>query len=206
MSDVVSKWAVGPSYGPVLTPLELYVLGATLQLHPILTNTLNEFHLVFNLQTGQTGGFSNDNQDVDLPFTKKDEPATIPRMAEIVIITKASPWCTVVRNEKGVTLGDICQTLWQQYSEGFITDDEFAALPTRWQESVKRIAGNNAAHAPNGGWNYYYSPSAGAQPRYKRTDWLREKYFFDGLDRDDEYCQARLGFKAPNVFLMSLVT
>ena len=56
-----------------------------------------------------------------------------------------------------------------RYSEGYITDDEFGALPTRWQESVKRIAGNNAAHGQNGAWNYYYSPAAGGQPRYKRT-------------------------------------
>ena len=36
------------------------------------------------------------------------------------------------------------------------------------------------------------------------TDWLRERVFFDKLSRKDGYAKARLGFSAPNIFVLSL--
>lgn len=63
--------------------------------------------------TGSTGGF-NDSADRDLPFTAVHEPATLPRVQEIVIISEHSPWCTIVKNEDGVTLGDICNQMWKE--------------------------------------------------------------------------------------------
>jgi hypothetical protein len=45
-----------------------------------------------------------------------------------------------------------------------VTDGEFAALPPRLQEHIKR----SAAHAQQGGWNMYYSP-APATARYRRV-------------------------------------
>jgi len=201
MGDVIGKWSAGPHYGPVLSSTDLYLLGSPLQLHPILTHSLSSFHLVFNLSTGQTGGFNEAKRDEDLEFTQKHEPATIPRVAQLIVITKHSPWVTMVTNEQsGVTLGDVCAALWAQYSELYITDAEFATLPPRWQEQVKRAAQN----AQNfNSWSLYYSPQT-QQQKFRRTDWLRDKVFFDGLEVDDDYATTRLGFKAPNVFTMSL--
>lgn len=39
----------------------------------------------------------------------------MPRVEEIIIITEHSPWCTTVKNPQGVTLGDICGTLYKEY-------------------------------------------------------------------------------------------
>ena len=36
------------------------------------------------------------------------------------------------------------------------------------------------------------------------ADWLRERVFFDKLSRKDGYAKARLGFSAPNIFVLSL--
>ena len=63
---------------------------------------------------GQTGGFNNEARDRDMPFTAKDEPATLPRVTDIIIITELSPWCTIVHNDRGVTTGDICGTIWKE--------------------------------------------------------------------------------------------
>jgi hypothetical protein len=98
----------------VLAQTDLYLLGSEVSLNPILTVTHPNFHLVFNLQTGQTGGYSLDNRDRDLPFSQKDEPATLPRVQQLIIISDLSPWCTIVKNEKGVTLGDVCQQIWKE--------------------------------------------------------------------------------------------
>ncbi|EIN07931.1 hypothetical protein PUNSTDRAFT_121105 [Punctularia strigosozonata HHB-11173 SS5] len=200
MSDAVGKWAAGTHYGPVLTQTDLYLLNTDLQLNPILTNSNSDFHLVFNVSTGQTGGFNPDARDRDLPFTAKDEPATLPRVTELILISNLTPWCTIVKNERGVTLSDVCTTIWKDYTENFVTDGEYAALPPRLQEHVRRTAAHN-----QGGWSGFYTPAPQVN-RFKRVDWLRERVYFEGLDRNDNYAVQRLGFKAPNIFVMQFVS
>ena len=120
-----------------------------------------------------------------------------------------------------------------RYTENYVTEGEFAALPARVQEQVKRHASHNAQPGGGGGWNLYYSPAVTTN-RYKRvgehwrpppqtmllflfvslqaahqvliTDWLREKTYFEGLVRRDSYAISRLGYKAPNIFVMQLVS
>ncbi|KAJ7684404.1 hypothetical protein DFH06DRAFT_1155544 [Mycena polygramma] len=203
MADSVGKWAAGAFYGPVLSQTDLYLLNTDLELHPILANSHANFHLVFNLITGQTGGFNPDARDRDLQFTAKDEPATLPRVSQLIIITEISPWCTIVKNERGVTMNDVCTAVWKDYTENFVTDPEFAALPPRLQEQVKRMAAHNNQASQWSG--YYATPPAVAPNRYKRVDWLRERTFFEGLRKSDAYAISRLGFKAPNIFVMDLV-
>lgn len=203
MAQYVPKWAAGSHYGPVLTQTDLYLLASAqpleLQINPILTKSSPDFSLVFNLCTGSTGGFS-ESADRDLPFTAVHEPATLPRVQEIVIISEHSPWCTIVKNEDGVTLGDICNQMWKDYTEHTITEGEFTALPPRLQETVKR------ANAVNGGWGgpgQFYSPAPNPG-RYKRVDWLRDRLFFESMGRDGDYIKSRLGYNAPNIFVVKL--
>lgn len=201
--QAVSKWAPGTAYGPVLSQTDLYLLGTELEINPILANQHN-FHLVFNLVTGQTGGFNNNARDRDLTFTAKDEPATLPRVAQLMIITEISPWCTIIKNERGVTMGDVCTMIWKDYTDHYVTDVEFGALPPRLQEQVKRTAMHNLSQAAGWPQQMYYAPAAPPN-RYKRVDWLRERIFFEGLKLNGTYTTSRLGFKAPNVFVMTLV-
>ncbi|KAJ7042048.1 hypothetical protein C8F04DRAFT_1078125 [Mycena alexandri] len=203
MADSVGKWAAGAFYGPVLSQTDLYLLNTDLELHPILRNGDAGFHLVFSLITGQTGGFNPDARDRDLQFTAKDEPATLPRVSQLIIITEISPWCTIVKNERGVTMNDVCTTMWKDYTENFVTDPEFAALPPRLQEQVKRMAAHNSQASQWSG-GYYATPPV-APNRYRRVDWLRERTFFEGMRKSDAYAISRLGFKAPNIFVMDLV-
>lgn len=44
----------------------------------------------------------------------KDEPATLPRVQELIVITDLSPWCTIVRNANGVTMHDVCSVIWKE--------------------------------------------------------------------------------------------
>jgi hypothetical protein len=78
-------------------------------------------------------------------------------------------------------------------------------LNPRMQEQIKRTATVNHQHAnpQQASWGYY--PPA-PPDRLKRVDWLRERVYFEGLARDDSYARSRLGFKAPDVFVMELVT
>ncbi|RDB19351.1 hypothetical protein Hypma_013674 [Hypsizygus marmoreus] len=202
MGDNVGKWAAGGSYGPVLSQTELYLLQTDLELHPILLGKHPSFTLAFSVQSGNASGFNSDSRDRELPFAAKDEPATLPRVSQLYIITPQSPWCTVVKNEKGVTMNDICQAVWKDYAENYVTDTEFASVSPRLQEHIKRMATNNLMNA-NGQWGYY-TPQPPQVNRFKRVDWLRERIFFESLRRHDSYAVQRLGFKAPNIFVMDL--
>lgn len=187
----VNKWAPGASYGPVLTQTDLYLLKPELEIHPILQQKYANFHLLLNISTGQ----SQDETGND--FREKEEPAVLPRVDQLYIISEFSPWCTTVKNEKGVTLTDVCSAVWQEYASNYVTDAEMASLSTRGQEQVKRAA--HAHQAPA----YSYGPVAGTV-RCRRVDWLKDRIFLEGIKRDDRYVQTRLGFQAPNIFVMSL--
>jgi len=204
MADSVGKWAAGMAYGPVLSQTDLYLLQTELEVNPIFTQGDPEFHLLFNLLTGQTGGFNPAARDHDLDFTAKDQPATLPRVNQLIIITELSPWCTVIRNDQGVTLSDVCTTMWKEYTENFVTDAEYAALPSRLQEQIRRVAIHNSQMTQGNQWGF--GTPAAVPNRFKRVDWLRERTFFDGLRKKDNYAISRLGFKAPNIFVMELGT
>ncbi|KAG6902670.1 hypothetical protein C0995_013362 [Termitomyces sp. Mi166 len=214
--DKVGKWRAGTSYGPVLTQTDLYLLRCELELNPILLNKHANFHLVFSLVTGhriscvanvgQTSGFNQEARDRDLPFTQKDEPATMPRVKQLILITEHSPWCTIVTNENGVTLGDICIQVYKEYTNT-ITGPEFTSIPARVQEQIKRISAHNLM-TTQGGWQGNYFPATPIAPvstdQLKRYDWLRERVFFEGIRKDDSYAVSRLGYNAPNIFVMDL--
>lgn len=199
MADTIAKWSPGSSYGPVLSQTDLYLLNPELEINPILTNSNPGFQLLFNLNTGQTSGFNADARDRDLPFAQKEEPATMPRVSEVMIITEYTPWCTIVKNPNGVTMGDICQGIWKDYTENMVTDKEFETLSPRVQDQVRR----HAAASANNGMYAYFTP-AQLPTRFRRVDWLRDKVFFEKLVRRDAYAKARLGFSAPNIFVMLL--
>ena len=148
-------------------------------------------------------------------------------MQQLIVISRLSPWCTIIKKDTGVTIGDVCSAIYKEYdipsftalyycsshfysysyTDHDITDAEFGSLNQRMQEQIKRTAAANFQQMQpptQGGWGGYY-PSAGPD-RLRRVDWLRERVYFEGLVKDDNYGQGRLGFKAPNIFVMDLVS
>jgi hypothetical protein len=118
-------------------------------------------------------GFNDQSAERDYPFTQGTEPATLPRLQEVHIISPESPWCTTVRNDNGVTLQDIFTQLWKEcvnvapllarhispacsYTDHLITDAEINACPARVQEVIKRYSMNSSQSA-----YAIYSPSPG---------------------------------------------
>jgi len=199
----IGKWAPGPSYGPVLSQTELYLLNTELELNPILEGKVAnqlQFHLVTGFATSGSRA-----PDADGSIMGKDEPATLPRVSKLILISRMSPWCTIVTREAGVTIADVCSAIYKDYTDHDITETEFNQLNPRSQDQVRRRAANNhQSTQPQGQWPVgYYTPAAPPE-RLRRVDWLRDKVYFEGLSRDDNYSRQRLGYRAPNVFIMDL--
>jgi len=206
MDRVVSKWTPGANYGPILSQTDLYLLQTKLELNPILEGKLDNYQLQFHLVTG----FATNNATGDNSVVGKEEPATLPRVSQIVLVSRYSPWCTIVKKETGVTIGDICSAIFKDYTEHDVTDSEFKFLNQRAQEQLRRTAAVNFNTLQPPGANqwagYYSSPAQPGPDHLRRVDWLRERVYFEGLSRDDNYIQGRLGFKAPNLFVMELTS
>ncbi|THH30813.1 hypothetical protein EUX98_g3377 [Antrodiella citrinella] len=200
-ATLVGMWGSGAAYGPVLSQTDLYLLGCELKLHPILRGEATNFQLSFNMQSGNAVGTNHDSRDRDLIFEAKDEPATLPRVKELMIITEVTPWCTVIKNENGVTLDDICSGLHRDHTDNELTTKEFEALPPRIQDMVRRYALSTQSH---GGWPGPYAQPQQPQGPLRRVDLLREKVWFDRMDHNPRYNVDRLGFTAPNIFLLHL--
>lgn len=197
------RWAPGTAYGPVLSQTDLYLLNPVLEIHPILRAAFPKFQLVFNLSTGQTGGFNMNDRNRDLPFEAAGQSATLPRVTDLYIIitqVKNIPWCTTVRNQRGVTMSDICQALWKDYTDSPLTDTEFLSFTPVMQERIKRVA----THREAGGYNQFFQQALVPPNRCRRIDCLEGLIFFQLLKRDDDAAKKRLGFTAPNVFVLEL--
>lgn len=114
----------------------------------------------------------------------KDEPATLPRVSRLVVISRLSPWCTIITRESGVTIADVCSTIYKEYAisssqsvpslapiyililyssytEHDVTEDEFNKLNPRSQDQLRRSASTNlqASQPQTQPWGYY-TPAA----------------------------------------------
>lgn len=70
----------------------------------------------------------------------KDEPATLPRVSELVVLSRDSPWTTTIRNEKGVTVGDVWIGIFKDYYEHNLADHEYNSLAARASEILRRTS------------------------------------------------------------------
>lgn len=70
----------------------------------------------------------------------KHEPATLPRVSELMVVSRDSPWTTTIRNEQGVTVGDVWIGIFRDYYEHNLADHEFNSLTARASEILRRTS------------------------------------------------------------------
>ncbi|KAG8986879.1 hypothetical protein FRB94_007951 [Tulasnella sp. JGI-2019a] len=107
-----------------------------------------------------------------------DEPATLPKLNRITLISPMIQGDIIVENSKGVTCGDILQALYAYAQK---------QLPTPQ---------TNQNSTPFAAWQ----PPA---PQ-KRVDEWGEQTCFKGLRKNDHYVQGRLGWADPACFIVEL--
>lgn len=77
-------------------------------------SSLNQHHNANLCAVGNASGLNPSTREQEIAWTSRDEPATLPRVTQLYILTQESPWCTIVKSENGVTMGDVCQTVWKE--------------------------------------------------------------------------------------------
>ncbi|PVF98348.1 hypothetical protein CPB86DRAFT_774908 [Serendipita vermifera] len=209
MADKLSKWLGGAAYGPTLKQTDIYLLGATLTINPLLTGEHPDIRIEFNVATGDITAHNPKDEGEPMGWEPyQEQPAVLPRCTSIYIICRQTPWCIPIENRTGVTIKDVFSALYSFHSNDYIIEDEWNALPPKTQEKIKRLAKQDpqlAGNAPGtpGQWNYYHNPNPSTM-RFARKAWLQTRVNLEDLKIDDEYCEQRLGFKGPNVLVMTL--
>ena len=99
-----------------------------------------------------------------------------------------------------------------------MTEAELGSCPQRIQDVIKRAAQTNQGSGTP--WTGFYTPAASRVrrvggwfslmlfhlyfPDIGYQDWLRDKVSFESMVKDDNYIHGRLGFSAPNIFLLRM--
>ncbi|CCA70575.1 hypothetical protein PIIN_04512 [Serendipita indica DSM 11827] len=210
MTDKVGKWLEGSAYGPVMKQTDIFLLGVTLTVNPVLTGDHPDIRINFNVSTGDITAQNPKDDKEEPPWEPyQEQPAVLPRCTTLYIICRQTPWCIHIENRTGVTVKDVFTSLYAFHSNEFITEDEWNALPPKTQDRIKRMArqdGNLGGPVPQtpGQWSYYHQSPNPTSVRFARKAWLQSRVNLDDLKVDDEYCEQRLGYKGPNVLVMTL--
>ncbi|KIJ31806.1 hypothetical protein M422DRAFT_36080 [Sphaerobolus stellatus SS14] len=185
------KWASGQNYGPVLTRTDLLLLEPELEIHPLLAGFARE-NFVFNIVSGQSEMVDLATGE-QLPFPQRRQFATIPRVEELVIVSRSTPWVTIIKNAGGVLVENVIAELYQCYNVP-LTAEEDSAIQDRIKQQMRRQRAR--AHDMD--------PRIPEDGPFARRDLFRGQFQFDYLEVEGTYTKQRLGFVMPNVFVLHM--
>ncbi|KAF8313445.1 hypothetical protein DL93DRAFT_2081152 [Clavulina sp. PMI_390] len=132
-----------------------------------------------------------------------DKPVTAPvQLPSITLISTAFPWSIDVKNESGVTLGDVLRTLHTAFMH-LVTEGEYWSISDEQRAHIVATYNRNyqATLPPGGpksiiGYGGALAPLL-SKPRDSkggilRVDWLLEQTVFLGLEKNDLFAIVRL--------------
>ena len=168
------------------------VLDTIFEVNPILRhlppqsdeNRL-EYNVLFSLSTAS---LFKDKQEISW-VDGRDEPAVLPRVETLTLISEQFPWMISVRAsdaDVGVTCSDVMETLHKDLHKSFSRDEV-----NRW--SKERLEKISAV--------YHYNrqakenvPGGALGKGFRRVDYLNEYTIFDGIEYDEAMARERFGF------------
>ncbi|KAG8932547.1 hypothetical protein FRC02_000924 [Tulasnella sp. 418] len=196
-SDPFSTSKHHPVLSVSANPLGLSPKQASqIQLHPSLRKWPNPYPLAVDLRLSKSSiKYNSSGEKEDKEWKDDDAPATIPMMDEIVLVTPFLKSPIKVKNPRGVTCGDVFQTI-------------FDTLQRPTPEIVwEKMSEDQRAHVM-ASWYSHREPmcTGSTLPDHALTniDLLFDNVCFFGLYRDDEAAKAKLGFADPRCFVMEL--
>ena len=180
------------SDGPVHNARMATLLDTTFEVNPILRhlppqsdeNRL-EYNILFSLSTAS---LFKDKQEISW-VDGRDEPAVLPRLETLTLISEHFPWMIHVRASDadiGVTCVDVMEALYKDLHKSFSRDEV-----NRWSKA--RLEKISAV--------YHYNrqakegvPGGALGKGFRRVDYLSEYTVFDGIEYDDAMARERFGF------------
>ncbi|KAF9453700.1 hypothetical protein P691DRAFT_813049 [Macrolepiota fuliginosa MF-IS2] len=184
--DVVDKmppWTAGSHYGPVLDAFQMKVVGAKLELNPLLAPAPDQgpeadrTHLNWNMLMAPSL-VHRSCDPVSVSWSGgRSEPATFPRINELKIVSEHYPWLVEIKAQDinvGVTCGEVIDGL-ATNMEKLTSKTDFEALPGNLRKVVLEAYRYNRSRNPD-------VPGGKMGEGLKRADFLGQMTSFGGLE------------------------
>ncbi|KAI0303322.1 hypothetical protein B0F90DRAFT_1816159 [Multifurca ochricompacta] len=193
--DKIGHFAAGPHYGPVLEPLLIKAVGATLQINPLLLPVGDDeerAHLRWNMLFSTAHCHRSTDPSHRSWSNGRQEPATFPRLTELRLISQVAPWILDIHATSpaiGVTCGDVIEQLSEHLQKRLRKEDYEGA------SGVKRRAIRDAYHhnrSRNAG-----VPGGQLGDGLKALDWLGIHTMFGGVQLNENFVLDRFNVVIP---------
>ncbi|KAG8847830.1 hypothetical protein FRB96_001418 [Tulasnella sp. 330] len=122
--------------------------------------------------------------------------ATQPALQRIQLVSRIHPWTVVVENPMGVTIGDILYRVHASLNKTVAKEEYEAIKDGEAQARVLRAYKRNCTPTPG-------LPPRTREEGLKRIDFLTERTFFSGIQKDMEFLNSRV--RDPNMRAESFV-
>ncbi|KAK0454358.1 hypothetical protein EV421DRAFT_412745 [Armillaria borealis] len=191
------KWAVGPSYGPVLEPRTAAILQLSPILNPVFSSTSSSndylvWNMIFDPSTAKRV-----HDGVEEPFESfRHEPACFPRMTILNVISPSFPWILDLRSSDpntGVTVGDVLSEIFL-YLEVGLSSVELDRVPSQYRTAIAEAYRTRIGLVPEESFGF------------QLLDWLVGNTQFMGLSRDIDYIQERHMPVLPDLYVVLTTT
>ncbi|KAG8762890.1 hypothetical protein FRC11_007293 [Ceratobasidium sp. 423] len=190
------RWttATARHFLPVLTPAEIQASHLTLSLNPALTT----IHWDIRHPTNAVWSIIPGRKSV--LWTGHSEPATVPLVPSLRIISPYFPWIITARNPTGVTCGDILSAIHTSALQ-LVWRGEFDKLRP---EDKNRLAAGYHANRPAKGVPKTADSPFDAGSWLVRADWLGRHTVLRGMSVSEG--KDKYGSPAPDVLLSMYLT
>lgn len=186
-----------------MTALQLYAVGATLELNPLLTPVpesgpeSEKNHLQWNmLRESSLVHRSGDRVQVSWSIGR-NEPATSPRIDVLKIVIERYPWLIKVEAqnlEAGVSCGEVIEAIASDMGK-LATKVEYQALPANLQKVVSEAYHFNRSRRPG-------VPGGKMGEGLKRADFLGQMTTFGGLEANPDGVRMVCGATMPGYVML----
>lgn len=186
-----------------MTALQLYAVGATLELNPLLTPVpesgpeSEKDHLQWNmLRESSLVHRSRDPVQVSWSIGR-NEPATCPRIDVLKIVSEHYPWLIKVEAqnpEAGVSCGEVIEAI-ASSMEKLAAKVDYQALPANLQKVVSDAYRFNRSRRPD-------VPGGKMGEGLKRVDFLGQMTTFGGLEANPDGVRMICGATMPGYVML----
>ncbi|KAG6856731.1 hypothetical protein H0H87_001331 [Tephrocybe sp. NHM501043] len=199
-NDRVDPFTAGPSYGPVLDPFQIALLGVQARINPLLGLPIddpNRPYLKWNMLF-RSNDCSRSTDEAHISWSVgRDEPATFPRVTVMKIVSETFPWSIEVKagNETlGVTCGDVIETLAESFYQ-LTSEADYEALTPKRKNEVGAVYLKNRSREVG-------VPGGALKQGLRRLDFLGSNNIFGGIRSDDLKAHKILGSAPPCTYVL----
>ncbi|KAI9462542.1 hypothetical protein F5148DRAFT_1150473 [Russula earlei] len=192
--DKIGHFAVGPHYGPVLEPILVKAVGATLKVNPLLLPLDDEErpHLRWNMLFSTAHCHRSTDPTHRSWSNGRQEPATFPRVTEVRLVSRVFPWTVNVHATNravGITCGDLVEQLSDHLQRRLRKEDYESASGAR-RRAIRDAYHHNRSRSAG-------VPGGQLGDGLKALDWLGTQTMFGGVRQNEQLLLERFNVAVP---------